>query len=160
MVPNQYWTPGALSPMAIMGKYYMYYGSDFLPPRELGRMNAGRLRQELVLDNTGMCRFHRAWAEDMIPEVMETLYGLGEEFLKQIAITASRINSRNASVFWESQRTIDCVHLFLKRKHTVDGEKRPELVEWIERFDADKQETALAFWYEIHKGILESLRES
>ena len=37
MVPNQYWTPGALAPMPIMGKYYMYYGPDFLPPRELGR---------------------------------------------------------------------------------------------------------------------------
>ena len=159
MVPNQYWTPGALSPMAIMGKYYMYYGYDFLPPRELGRMNAERLRQELVLDNTGMCRFHRAWAEEMIPEVIGSLYGLRKEFLKQIAITASRINSRNASAFWESQRTIDCVYLFLKRKQTVDGENDPELVKWIERFEADKQEAALGFWYEIHKGILESLRE-
>ena len=37
MVPNQYWTPGAFAPMAIMGKYYMYYGKDFVPPRELGR---------------------------------------------------------------------------------------------------------------------------
>jgi glyceraldehyde-3-phosphate dehydrogenase (ferredoxin) len=35
MVPNQYWTPGILSPMAIMGKYYQYYGNDFLPPRIL-----------------------------------------------------------------------------------------------------------------------------
>ena len=33
MVPNQYWTPGVLSPMAIMGKYYMHYDADFLPPR-------------------------------------------------------------------------------------------------------------------------------
>ncbi|OVE74365.1 aldehyde ferredoxin oxidoreductase, partial [bacterium B13(2017)] len=30
MVPNQYWTPGVLSPMAIMGKYYMVYGKDFI----------------------------------------------------------------------------------------------------------------------------------
>ena len=28
-MPNQYWTPGALTPMAIMGKYYMYYS---VPP--------------------------------------------------------------------------------------------------------------------------------
>jgi glyceraldehyde-3-phosphate dehydrogenase (ferredoxin) len=26
MVPNQYWTPGVLSPMPIMGKYFIYYG--------------------------------------------------------------------------------------------------------------------------------------
>ena len=36
MVPNQYWVPGALSPMPIMGKYYMFYNSKFLSPRELG----------------------------------------------------------------------------------------------------------------------------
>ena len=39
MVPNQYWTPGAVSPMPIMGKYYMHYGSDFLPPRVLGELH-------------------------------------------------------------------------------------------------------------------------
>ncbi|HAE22240.1 MAG TPA: aldehyde ferredoxin oxidoreductase, partial [Spirochaetaceae bacterium] len=46
MVPNQYWTPGALAPMAIMGKYYMHYGPEFLPPRELGRACAERLKKE------------------------------------------------------------------------------------------------------------------
>ncbi|MDZ7667865.1 MAG: aldehyde ferredoxin oxidoreductase N-terminal domain-containing protein [Desulfotignum sp.] len=40
MVPNQYWTPGVLAPMAIMGKYYMHYGQNFLTPRTLGRENA------------------------------------------------------------------------------------------------------------------------
>jgi len=60
MVPNQYWTPGVLSPMAIAGKYYMYYGREFLPPRELGRENARRMIEELMLDNLGVCRFHRA----------------------------------------------------------------------------------------------------
>jgi glyceraldehyde-3-phosphate dehydrogenase (ferredoxin) len=64
MVPNQYWTPGVLSPMPIMGKYYMHYGDEFRPPRELGKMNADRLRKELIMDNTGFCRFHRNWAEE------------------------------------------------------------------------------------------------
>jgi len=63
MVPNQYWSPGTYAPMAITGKYYMYYGRDFLPPRELGRENARRMLRELMLDNLGICRFHRAWAE-------------------------------------------------------------------------------------------------
>jgi len=42
--------------MPTMGKYYMHYGSDFLPPRELGLENAQRLRGELVMDNLGMRR--------------------------------------------------------------------------------------------------------
>ncbi|MCX5733468.1 MAG: aldehyde ferredoxin oxidoreductase [candidate division NC10 bacterium] len=159
MVPNQYWTPGALSPMAIMGKYYMYYGNEFMPPRKLGRINAEHFRTELIVDNLGTCRFHRAWAEEMLPEIVESLYGKKEAFLKGLAKTASRINSRNSSVFWESERSADYVHTFLKRHHEVEGNNDAELLEWIDRFEKDKQEAALSFWYEIHKGIHESLRE-
>jgi glyceraldehyde-3-phosphate dehydrogenase (ferredoxin) len=159
MVPNQYWTPGVLSPVSIMGKYYMYYGDEFVPPRELGRRNAQQMKKELLLDNSGMCRFHRAWAEGMLPRIVGALYGLEESFVRQASTTSSRIQSRNASVFWESSRDADYVHTFLKRKRDVDGDKSPELAAWIERFESDKPEAALGYWYEIHKGIQESLRE-
>ncbi|HPS93157.1 MAG TPA: aldehyde ferredoxin oxidoreductase N-terminal domain-containing protein [Deltaproteobacteria bacterium] len=159
MVPNQYWTPGVLSPMAIMGKYYMYYGSDFLPPRELGRRDASRMMKELILDNLGMCRFHRNWAEEMLPEIVERLYGARKGFLENIAITASRINSRNSSVYWESRRAVDFVHAFLQRKRTVENVKDEELDRWIAFFEKDRHEAGLSFWYEMHKGILESLKE-
>lgn len=159
IVPNQYWTPGALSPMAIMGKYYMNYGKEFIPPRELGRENARRMVKELMLDNLGICRFHRAWAEDIMPDVVGELFGVKDEFLKSLKLTASRINSRNASVFWESERSIDFIHLFLKKKRNEDGVGTAELTEWITRFDKDKKEAALNFWYEIHKGVHETLRE-
>ncbi len=159
MVPNQYWTPGVLAPMVIMGKYYMYYGQDFYPPRELGRKCAERLMGELILDNLGVCRFHRSWAEEMMPEIMDSLYGLKREYLENNRITASRINSRNSSVFWESQRNIDLVTSFLERKHLLEGNNDPELVRWIEFFKKDRIEAAIAFWYEMHKGIQERLRE-
>ncbi len=159
MIPNQYWTPGAISPMPIMGKYYMYYGNDFVPPRSLGRINAERFRNVLVMDNLGMCRFHRLWAEEMIPEVVGTLFGMKDQYLHSIAVTASRINSRNSSIFWESERNADLVHLFLRRKQEVEGSSRPELLEWLDKFHKDKDGAALEFWYEMHKGIHESLRE-
>jgi glyceraldehyde-3-phosphate dehydrogenase (ferredoxin) len=159
MVPNQYWTPGAVAPMSIMGKYFMYYGNEFMPPRALGRLSAERFRGELVMDNLGMCRFHRAWAEDMLPEVVGKLFGLKQEYLDRIAATASRINSRNSSIFWESERNIDFVHSFLKRKHEVEGDSHPELLAWLDKFEKDKREASLEYWYEIHKGIHESLRE-
>lgn len=158
MVPNQYWTPGVLSPMAIMGKYYMYYGDDFIPPRELGRMNAKRLTGELIIDNMGICRFHRQWAEEMIPEIIETLYGLGDRFMESVRFTASRINGRNSSVFWESERNFELVHAFLIRKKE-QGIENSELDHWLKKFDTDRKQAALDFWYEIHKGIHESLRE-
>jgi glyceraldehyde-3-phosphate dehydrogenase (ferredoxin) len=159
MVPNQYWTPGVLAPMPIMGKYYMYYGSDFLPPRALGNMSANLMKDELTLDNLGFCRFHRRWAGEMIPKVMDELYGAGDQLTAEIGRTASRINSRNASMIWESERNADYVHAFLKRKRDVDGETRPELATWIREFDTNKQEAALGFWYETHKGVMEVLRE-
>ncbi|MEW5721465.1 MAG: aldehyde ferredoxin oxidoreductase N-terminal domain-containing protein [Thermodesulfobacteriota bacterium] len=159
MAPNQYWTPGTLSPMSIMGKYYMYYADDFLPPRELGRRNAERMKKELMLDNLGLCRFHRAWAEDMVPEVMESLFGRKEAFQAGIARTAGRINSRNAAIFWESERNWDFVHTFLKRQHEVGQNNDPELLQWLDRFQADKREAALDFWFETAKGIHESLTE-
>jgi glyceraldehyde-3-phosphate dehydrogenase (ferredoxin) len=159
MVPNQYWTPGVLSPMAIMGKYYMVYGKEFIPPRELGKQNAERMIQELMLDNLGFCRFHRAWAEDILPDVMEKLYGLRDDFIQKIRLTASRINSRNASIFWESERNVDFVYGFLKKKADEDGMVDDVLNTWITAFETHKFEAALNFWFEIQKGIHESLRE-
>ncbi len=159
MVPNQYWTPGVLSPMAIMGKYFMHYGEEFLPPRELGRQDADRFKKELIIDNMGTCRFHRKWAEEMLPEVVGSLFGMQDEYLKKISKAAARINSRNSSVFWESERNIDFIYTFLLRKRDVDGEKNPELQKWIDEFEKDKHEAALEFWYEIHKGIQETLKD-
>jgi glyceraldehyde-3-phosphate dehydrogenase (ferredoxin) len=49
--------------------------------------------------------------------------------------------------------------LSLKRHREVEGNTDGELLQWIERFEQDKAEAALAFWYEVHKGIHESLRE-
>ena len=133
-----------------MGKYYMDYGNAFFPPRELGHRNAKRMQKELTLDNLGMCRFHRLWAEEMIPEIIDSLYGLKKPFLENILMTASRINSRNSSVFWESERNIDFVHSFLNRQHAIEGNNDAELMKWLDYFKKDKHEAALSFWYEMH----------
>ncbi|MEE4364956.1 MAG: aldehyde ferredoxin oxidoreductase N-terminal domain-containing protein [Desulfotignum sp.] len=159
MVPNQYWTPGVLAPMPIMGKYYMHYGRNFMAPRALGKENAHRMLQELMLDNLGICRFHRAWAEDLMPDIIEKIYGLKDRFLESIRLTAGRINSRNASVFWESDRNIDIIHTFLKNKKTVDNIQDPDLDHWLALFDKDKHQAAFEFWYEMHKGTHEILRD-
>ncbi|MBU4053373.1 MAG: aldehyde ferredoxin oxidoreductase [Proteobacteria bacterium] len=159
MVPNQYWTPGVFAPMAIMGKYYMSYGREFLPPRELGKENARRMLKELMLDNLGFCRFHRAWAEDLLPDIVEKIFGCKDAFLRAISLTASRITSRNASVFWESERTLDMVFTFLKNQKEVHGVQNEDLNHWVEFFERDKSAAAYEFWYEMHKGIHELLRE-
>ena len=74
-----------------------------------------------MFDNLGICRFHRAWAEDLLPDVVGRLLGCREEVLRSVRLTASRITSRNASIFWESERNADLVRVFLKNKKEVDG---------------------------------------
>ncbi len=159
MVPNQYWVSGVLSPMAIMGKYYMIYSYDFIPPRTLGRMCAERMKKELILDNLGTCRFHRGWAEEMLPEVMGSIYNSKDKFLRAVEVLASRINSGNSPIFWESERNIDYLKTFLQRKQDVDKSTDPRLEEWLEKFDRNKVEAAREFWYQTLMGIDESLRE-
>lgn len=159
MVPNQYWTPGVLSPMPIMGKYYMNYGNEFISPRELGRINASRMNKELILDNLGFCRFHRNWAEEMMPEVMGELFGMKESFISNVSHTSSRINSRNASVFWESERNFELIYSFIKRQKEIHGAEGEEIDYWLGYFERDKKLAALDYWYEIHKGVHETLRE-
>ena len=158
IVPNQYWTPGVLSPMSIMGKYYMNYGKEFIEPRELGRENARRMLKELMIDNLGICRFHRAWAEDLMPDIVGKLFGNKEGFLKSVELTASRIHSRNASIFWESDRNSDFIQTFIE-KQIRKGDQSKALKAWSDKFKANKNEAALEFWYEIHKGAHEELRE-
>jgi glyceraldehyde-3-phosphate dehydrogenase (ferredoxin) len=159
MVPNQYWTPGVLAPMPIMGKYFMYYGNDFVAPRELGKKCAERMRKEFVMDNIGMCRFHRAWAEESIPDIIESIYGMKNDYLKAISFTASRINSRNSSVFWESERNFDFIYTFLKRVKEIDKTTNTDLDFWLSEFEKNKNEAGLNFWFEMLKGIHETLRD-
>lgn len=111
------------------------------------------------MDNAGVCRFHRLWAEEMLPQVFEEVYKKGELYKQLISVAASRINSRNASVFWESEQNIQFVHSFLERQISVEGSKDPELLSWAEAFRQNPHEAALNYWFEVRKGIDESLRD-
>jgi glyceraldehyde-3-phosphate dehydrogenase (ferredoxin) len=109
------------------------------------------------MDNAGICRFHRAWAEEMMPDIYDSLYGMKERFVRATAICASRINSRNSGVLWESELNAEYVLTFLKRKRDTDGDVHPDLDYWIDRFEKDKKDAAVDYWFEIRKGIDESL---
>ncbi|HNX38243.1 MAG TPA: aldehyde ferredoxin oxidoreductase N-terminal domain-containing protein [Candidatus Cloacimonadota bacterium] len=159
MVPNQYWTPGVLSPMPAMGRYYMHYAQQYFPPRLLGRINVDRMKAELMLDNLGVCRFHRGWAEEMLPEIITALFGEGHDLALNSHITARRINCRNSSVFWESELNIDYVLTYLQRQKKLSDKPNDDLDKWLKRFEINKKEAAMDYWYEIRKGIDESLGE-
>jgi len=157
MVPNQYWVPGMLSPMPVMGKYYVYYGVDFQPPAALGRKNVERMTYELFNDNSGICRFHRKWAEVITDEILCAHYGLDLSYKDHQFELARAIFERESpkSLPWESERVIDLVAGFLEQWEQ-DGLASPELSHWLERFRADKHAAALAFWQEIRRGTAEA----
>jgi glyceraldehyde-3-phosphate dehydrogenase (ferredoxin) len=90
---------------------------------------------------------------------MGNLYDCRERFLRAIDVLASRLHSRNSPIFWESERNIDFLHTFLKRKKEIDRDGHPELSAWLDKFRRDRVEAAREFWYETLKGIDESLRE-
>ena len=120
-------------------------------------------RGESIVRSAGIA--HPDWIEDRKKAAEKNKMDTGwhewlkQGYLKGVTTTASRVDGRNSSVFWESERNIDFVYTFLKRKQTVEGNTDVELGKWIREFEKNKFEAALAFWYEIHKGVHESLKE-
>ncbi|MFA6089343.1 MAG: aldehyde ferredoxin oxidoreductase N-terminal domain-containing protein [Candidatus Woesearchaeota archaeon] len=156
MVPNQYWVPGMFSPMPIMGKYFEYYSVDFKAPRELGKLDAERMIKEFTIDNCGMCRFHRGWAEKIVGEIVNELYGTNYDFLAIAKEIAKDLEKDNKSVFWETARVIDIIKIYLDKMLTGDPNNET-LKMWIKKFNDNKIEAAKEYWNEIKLGIYDAL---
>ncbi len=160
MVPNQYWTPGMFAPMPIMGKYFSYYENKFVEPRALGRKNVERFVYELYSENSGACRFHRKWVEDIVDEIILSHFELNFDYWADNFKLAKAIHDHQSaqSAFWESERVVDIVHGFLE-KWERDGLREPELLEWIARFRADKWTAARDFWQALYDGMAEAFAQ-
>lgn len=151
--PNQYWVPGMVAPVGVSGKYYVDYGFEFRPPRELGRACAVRMTRELALDNLGMCRFQREWAEERLGEML----GCDAQEVDAHHRGLARAIDRRADVRpWETARTVDLVATYLDEVQR-DGEKDADLDRWVGAFRADRPRAARAFWEELRAGIVEGL---
>jgi glyceraldehyde-3-phosphate dehydrogenase (ferredoxin) len=157
MVPNQYWTPGMFAPMPLMGKYFSYYENKFYPPRALGRKNVERFVYELYSENSGACRFHRKWTEDIIDEIILSHFALNFDFWQVNFALAKAIHTHQSGrgVVWESERVVDLIHGFLENWER-DGLQEPELLAWLARFRADKWQAARDFWKEMYAGMVEA----
>jgi glyceraldehyde-3-phosphate dehydrogenase (ferredoxin) len=170
MTPNQYWVPGMLSPMPMMGKYFVYYGLDFLPPRDLGRKCVERMVYELFNENSGICRFHRKWAETIVDEIISCHYEFPVDYKAHQFKLARQIYERYGKGImpWESQRTIDVIWQYLEKWDRF-GLDDQDLRDWLDRFRgvypgaraaepgaSDKRAAARAYWEEIRAGIREA----
>ncbi len=161
MVPNQYWVPGMFAPMPVMGKYFSYYGVDFIPPYELGRKHVERFIYELYSENSGACRFHRKWVEDTIDEIILSHFDLDFDFWRTNFQLANEIThfQKEKNVFWESERTVDIIFGYLERWQRI-GINNPILDDWIRRFNEDKWKAARDYWDEMVRGIEAAYQEN
>lgn len=153
MVPNQYWVPGMGSPMPMMGKYYVYYGNDFVPPYELGRKNVERMVYELSTDNYGICRFHRNWSETITDEILIAHYGLEIDFKAHHYKLAQEINALegNKSTPWETRRMADLFEGYLDYWIEM-GLQEPEFLKYSELLKTDKLAAMNLYWQAIIDG--------
>jgi glyceraldehyde-3-phosphate dehydrogenase (ferredoxin) len=161
MVPNQYWTPGMLAPMPLMGKYFSFYENKFLPPFELGRKNVERFVYELYSENTGACRFHRKWTEEIIDEIVTAHFLLPDlDYWRMNFNLAKAIHAHQSarSGPWEAERVVDMVLGFLENWER-DGLKEPALLEWLARFRADKWAAARDFWQAMYDGMCSAFEQ-
>lgn len=157
MVPNQYWTPGMFAPMPLVGKYFSFYENKFMPPRALGRKNVERFVYELYSENSGSCRFHRKWVEDIIDDIILSHFELSMDYWGDNFALARAIHRHQSahSVMWESERVVDLIGGFLQ-KWERDGLRDPDLQDWAARFRADKWLAARQFWQEMYDGMAEA----
>ena len=153
MVPNQYWVPGMGSPMPLMGKYYVYYGNDFMAPYALGQKNVERMVYELSTDNYGVCRFHRNWSETITDEILKAHYGLDIDFKAHHYKLAQEINEAegNQATPWETDRMADLFEGYLD--YWVEmGLEEPEFLEYVKMLKEDKKGAMYEFWQAIVDG--------
>ncbi len=160
MVPNQYWVPGMFSPMPLMGKYFSFYGFEFYPPYDLGKKNVERFVYELYSENSGSCRFHRKWVEDIIDEIILSHFDLEFDYWDTNFQLAKEIHLHQsaASVLWESERVMDIIQLYLEKWGRI-GLNNPALAEWIGKFRADKRAAAKEYWQEMYRGMDDAFQQ-
>jgi glyceraldehyde-3-phosphate dehydrogenase (ferredoxin) len=149
MIPNQNWTPSVLSPTPTMRKYYMYYVNDFMYPRILGRTNPERFK----IDNLSLGRFHYTWTENIMPDVIEQLYGkdIAEKFQQSINTFAYKRNICNNSGFWKSYKNIDLDESFFIRKYKIKCDNNPDLLGWVDYLRRDRRPQLLNFGMKFTK---------
>ncbi|NPA76978.1 MAG: hypothetical protein GXN93_04475 [Candidatus Diapherotrites archaeon] len=145
LVPPQYIVPGFFVPLPLHGKFMTYYGSDWLDPKALGAKVWERFVAELLTENAGFCRFHRKWAENVIPAAYEAMYGVlapleAERLAVQIKQYQRRAEAESQPPV--SQRVRDLL-AFFARMHGQDA--------WAEKLATS--EGLEEYILEVRKGI-------
>ncbi len=142
LTPAMYWGPGNIAPLPIIGKYLTYYHGIFLEPEDLASLALNRAVKELYSEEGGLCRFHRGWAEKILPKLYYEAYGVevdfdihGKKLLQKIVEYDKKAGYK--PVFWESRKVIDYLTLAAKEYGAE---------QWYEKLKREGVEAAKEFW--------------
>ncbi|MEM0484859.1 MAG: aldehyde ferredoxin oxidoreductase N-terminal domain-containing protein [Pyrobaculum sp.] len=136
MTPNFYWAPGLVAPMYIQGRYWTNYNPTFMSPEDFAKSSYDRAVAEAYIDNAGICRFHRGWAEPVLAELY-ALVGLKPptpQLYRDIAYYAKLAGAEPMP--WESKRARDLVSTLARELGAKDWrfEDYDDYYEWWIRF--------------------------
>ncbi|MET1160662.1 MAG: aldehyde ferredoxin oxidoreductase N-terminal domain-containing protein [Thermoprotei archaeon] len=151
ITPNYYWTPGMVAPLPVLGRYWTLYKGVFTDPEEFAQKAFERAIRELAVDNAGMCRFHRGWAEPVLDN-LHKLYGV-ESYYKKMKKTYRLIVKYQDlagvnPVFWDSRKIID----FMANAAAEYGNEK-----WSSKFALNKEKAAHEWWTKFYNKFKELL---
>ncbi len=145
LVPPQYIVPGFFVPLPLHGKFMTYYGAEWLDPRDLGARVWERFTAELMVENAGFCRFHRKWAESVIPEAYRRMYNILAPLESErlaVQILKYQRSAHAESMMPVSSRVRDLLSFFAR----IHGKE-----DWAERLQSESG--MRDYFLEIRKGI-------
>lgn len=144
MTPNYYWSPGMVAPMPILGRYWTVYSPSFGEPEDTAEAAVTRARLEYLVDNAGICRFHRGWVERLLEELYEELWGIRVDLVRHANHMLRTILDYQEKAGaeprpWESRKTFDMVAGIAAETGFVDWAVKltrytGEGLEWWRRF--------------------------
>jgi glyceraldehyde-3-phosphate dehydrogenase (ferredoxin) len=111
-------------------------------------------------ENSGSCRFHRKWVEDIIDEIILSHFALSFDYWEtnfQLVKAIHQFQSA-ASVPWESERVVDIIFQYLMKWQRI-GLKNAALDEWVARFQADKLQAGRDYWQEMYRGMSDAFEQ-
>ena len=115
---------------------------------------------EFYSENSGSCRFHRKWVEDIIDEIILSHFDLDIDYWKDNFQLTKEIHEHQSasSSFWESERVVDIIFGFVE-KWQREGLKDPQLDFWVNEFRKDKWVGARHFWDAMYNGMCSAFEE-
>ncbi|WP_440059348.1 aldehyde ferredoxin oxidoreductase N-terminal domain-containing protein [Thermogladius sp. 4427co] len=143
ITPNYYWTPGMVAPLPVLGRYWTLYSGVFLEPEEYAAKSYERAVMELMIDDSGVCRFHRGWAEKILASLYDEAYGLKDTLLyykKLYRLLAEYQSNVAEPALWESKKIFDFMASAAQEyanktwSEKIGREGYHAIVEWWARF--------------------------